>query len=64
MPPTSAPLTRNASTRPASAIDAVSPGDSMPNKLTSPATPCSASVCTAKSAAASPGAWILGRAPA
>src|SRR6185436_4930922 len=48
----------------ANASEAVNPGDSMPNKLTNPATPCSGGPWITKSAAASPGPEIFGRIPA
>jgi hypothetical protein len=44
--------------------DAVSPGDSMPNRCTSPAMPCSAGVSIMKSAAGSPAPMSFGRIPA
>ncbi len=46
------------------ASDAVSPGDSMPNRFTSPGTPCSAGPWIRKSRAGSPGPAIFGRMPA
>ena len=55
---------RRATTRSASASEDVSPGDSMPNRLTRPGTPWSAAPCTTKSAPGSPGPLILGRMPA
>ncbi len=42
----------------------VNPGDSMPNRLTSPRTPCSAGPCSRKSRAGSPGRCSFGRMPA
>ena len=51
-------------TQSANASDEVSPGDSIPNKLINPATPCSVSSCIAKSTAGKPGPFILGRIPA
>ena len=47
----------------ASASDEVRPGDSMPNRFTSPATPCSVYVWMQKSAKAASGPWIFGRMP-
>src|SRR5690606_4468886 len=42
---------------------AVRPGDSMPNRFTSPGTPCVAGPAMMKSAAGSPGPTIFGRMP-
>lgn len=50
-------------TRSASARQLVSPGDSMPNRLTSPGTPCVAGSLMMKSAAGSVGPVIFGRTP-
>jgi hypothetical protein len=55
---------RRATTRSARASEDVSPGDSMPNRLTRPATPWSPAPCTTKSALGSPGPLTLGRMPA
>lgn len=50
-------------TRSANARQLVSPGDSMPNKLTSPGTPCVCGSLMMKSAAGSVGPVIFGRIP-
>ncbi len=59
-PPNSASSTATSS---AMAIALVSPGDSIPNRFTSPGTPCSAGPSIRKSGAFSCGPWILGRTP-
>ncbi len=51
------------STASARASDAVSPGDSMPNRCTSPRTPCSRGPWMRKSAAGSRGPAVFGRMP-
>ena len=56
--PASRALTSSASAR-----QAVSPGDSMPNRFTSPAMPCASGPSMRKSAAGSPGPASLGRTP-
>lgn len=67
-PPVPGPDQRDASscdlTRFAIGKHAVKPGDSIPNRFTSPATPCTPGPSIRKSAAASPGPTNLGRIPA
>ncbi len=52
------------STRSAMAREAVRPGDSIPNRLTSPGTRCWAGPWMEKSSGGAPGPWSLGRIPA
>ena len=44
-------------------ISLVRPGDSIPNRLTSPGTPCRSGPSRRKSGAGSCGPWIFGRTP-